>query len=371
MDLTVGGLLDIIEELAPSALAEPWDNVGLQLGSRDWPIRRLTVALDPTLQVVAEACGNGADALVTHHPLLISPVRCFDLDNPLGKVIQLAVENRMAILSAHTNLDSASGGLNDVLAARLDLRNVKVLQPSEGARKARLEVTFRECGAENAAGEVIDAIRNLFASSRRSGAEENRLIGVSTMPEALSPEECAGMGGAQVRRVEAVLDNWRIPGILKQLRDRITTTPIFAASTPVSHPSADQGLGRTGDLDSPLPLDELAVRIKSRLNLQNVRMVGDAKRTVRKVALCTGSGASLLPVFFASGADVMITGDVRYHDARTVEENDRCLLDIGHFESEHLIVDVLGRQLRERIENAGMRVAVSASPVENSPFQSI
>ena len=108
-----------MEAIAPARLAESWDNVGLQVGHRRWPVATVMVALDPLTAVVAGACRAGAGLLVTHHPLIFKPLQRVDLETPIGVIVAMALEHRLAIFSAHTNLDSAADGLNDLLARRL------------------------------------------------------------------------------------------------------------------------------------------------------------------------------------------------------------------------------------------------------------
>jgi dinuclear metal center YbgI/SA1388 family protein len=128
------------------------------------------------------------------------------------------------------------------------------------------------------------------------------------------------------------------------------------------------GLGRIGQLDSPLPLNDLAERIKNDLGLVNVRVTGDMARTVGKVAVCTGSGGSLVDEFIRSGADVYITGDVKYHEARQVEAASKALIDVGHFGSEHMAVDLLAEQLTSEFSTAGLNVEIIKYLKEKDPF---
>ncbi len=129
MSITVSDLVDVMEELAPGSLAESWDNVGLQVGSLNQPVNKVIIALDPTPTVVSSACAQGADLLITHHPLIFHPVTSVNLDLYPGNIIGEAVKNGLAIYAAHTNLDSCAGGINDIMSNRLNLCNVKVLKP--------------------------------------------------------------------------------------------------------------------------------------------------------------------------------------------------------------------------------------------------
>ena len=124
-------VIDILDEIAPFALAEEWDNSGLQVGSRNQTVKKILVALDPTFEAVCRASSTGAQLLITHHPLLFRAVSCIDLNTYPGNVISEAIKNDVAIVAAHTNLDSAKTGINYHLAGKIGLVDVEVLEPKE------------------------------------------------------------------------------------------------------------------------------------------------------------------------------------------------------------------------------------------------
>jgi dinuclear metal center YbgI/SA1388 family protein len=277
MTWTVGDIINKLEDLAPGELAETWDNVGLQVGSRDWPVKRVWVALDPLPQVVAAACRADVDMLITHHPLIFKPLKSIDCTTPAGEIIHSALCHNMAIFSAHTNLDSAAGGVNDTLAKRIGLCNM---------------------------------------------------------------------------------------GVLRQ--DQLGEPPTDGPA-----PSVLQGLGRIGDLPQKTTLITLARELKDRLDIESVAIAGDPGLPVNRVALCSGSGASLLGDFLGSSAQVYISGDLRYHDARDVETEGRGLIDIGHFASEHLVVEVLAGKLNDMLNTSNVDISVEACRLEADPFKKI
>ncbi len=135
MPVLLEHILAVLEELAPSRLCESWDNSGLQLGSRRAPIHKILVSLDPTLAAVRKAARSGAQLLLTHHPLIFKPVSCLNPDLHPGDVLHEAIHGGIAIIAAHTNLDSARGGLNDLLAGLLGLGDVEVLEEEGGFRE--------------------------------------------------------------------------------------------------------------------------------------------------------------------------------------------------------------------------------------------
>jgi GTP cyclohydrolase I len=264
---TLSDIIPILEDIAPPSLAEEWDNVGFQIGDLRSKVRSLWVALDPGEDVVAAACQAGVDLLVTHHPLFFRPVKQIDVGSPLGGVVERLIRHRLAVYSMHTNLDAVHGGLNDWLAHRLGLRQIRPLLPNAGSAQ------------------------------------------------------------------------------------------------PSRH-----GLGRVGMLKAAMHLKDLALEVKRRLTLNTVRVAGDAMLRVKRVALSTGSGGSLSAAFLASDAEVFISGDLRYHDARDIEAAERGLIDVGHFHSEHLMTAQLAQCLRRAFDRRRIRIRVEACPLEHDPF---
>ena len=124
-------VINILDEIAPFALAEKWDNSGLQVGSYNQVIRRILVALDPTMEAVSIASSTDVQLLVTHHPLLFRAVSCINFNIYPGNVIHEAVRNNIAIVAVHTNLDSARAGINHILGEKLGLLDVEILDPRE------------------------------------------------------------------------------------------------------------------------------------------------------------------------------------------------------------------------------------------------
>ena len=128
---TVSDIVALMDALAPPRLAEEWDNPGLQVGSPQWPVKKVMVALDPSPAVIAEACEQAVDLLITHHPFLFKAIKQLDYSTPLGRMIEMATRHHLAVFAAHTNLDWVAGGLNDVFAAAIGLKNVSILASPE------------------------------------------------------------------------------------------------------------------------------------------------------------------------------------------------------------------------------------------------
>ncbi len=130
MSVSVADILDLLDEIAPFRLAESWDNCGLQVGSLELRVSKVLMALDPTVRALRMAAKRNAQMLLTHHPLIFTPLARLETDVYPGNVLAEALAENISVAAVHTNLDAACGGVNDVLAGLLHLENVEVLVAS-------------------------------------------------------------------------------------------------------------------------------------------------------------------------------------------------------------------------------------------------
>lgn len=128
--ITVKDVVSYLETIAPPALKMEWDNIGLLCGKSDQPVHKILVALDPFMSVCKEAADVGADLIVTHHPLIFGGIHSVTDGNSVGRAILFLASHNISAVNAHTNLDCAPGGVNDVLAETLGLSNITVIKPS-------------------------------------------------------------------------------------------------------------------------------------------------------------------------------------------------------------------------------------------------
>lgn len=369
MPATVAQFVQLIDRIAPPHLAEAWDNVGLQIGSPNWPVKKVWTALDPLPEVVESACENGVDLLITHHPLIFKPVKRIDADSPVGRIAQLALSRQLAIVAAHTNLDSVPGGVNDALADRMGLVNVRALAGPVDPDLLKVVVFVPSTHVQA----VLEA---MFAVGAGRIGDYTccsfRCDGVGTFRPGQSARPALGETGrlnaVQESRIEIVVRHDQRDSLLNAIRRVHPYETIACDIYPLKNAPSGGGLGRLGELTAPASLEALAVRLKSALNLSAVKLVGRPRAQVRRVALCSGSGASLAAAAIASGAQVYISGDLGYHTARDAQQASMALIDIGHFGSEHLIVDVLADALRQAIETAGIFATIEACGMETDPF---
>ena len=143
---TVADILAYIETIAPPYMAESWDNVGLLCGRKDREVKKILVALDPFRNVIEEAIAEKADLIVTHHPVIfMDKIMALNENTETTRNLLTLVENGIAAINAHTNLDLAPGGVNDVLAATLGLGDVEIINP-EGTDAEGRPYGLLRCG---------------------------------------------------------------------------------------------------------------------------------------------------------------------------------------------------------------------------------
>lgn len=364
----VQDLLGVLHGLYPPDLAEEWDNVGLQVGDPATLVERLMVALDPTKAAVVAASEQGAQLLVSHHPLLFKPLRRLTPDDPVGRVIWQAVHSGVAIAAAHTNLDVAADGLNLWLAEQLELTGVEPLQPT-ASHLVKL-VVFVPVDYAEVVGDALFA-----GGAGQLGAYDQcsfRAPGVGTFRPGPGTKPFIGEAGRREQveevRLETIVPRRRLGKVVEKMLKAHPYEEVAYDLIPLANQLADIGLGRVGRLAEPMSLGVLADRVKFRLNCQSVRLVGMPERSISKVAVCGGSGAGLIQEAKRRGADVLITGDIKYHEARLAEDLDLALLDAGHFATERLVVNELAARLGKAATVRGWSLDVVTYDGERDPF---
>lgn len=363
-------LLGLLNGLYPPALAEDWDNVGLQVGDPTAEVNRVMICLDADTAAIKKAVEAGAQALVAHHPLLFKGLKKISpLDEP-GSSVYAAICSGVSVICAHTNLDRARNGLNDWLAARVGLVSTEPLLGGREGELLKLVVFVPEGHQEK----VTDA---LFAAGAGHIGDYDccafRVPGQGSFRPGEGTDPYLGRQGVLERT-----DEWRIEVIVpREFSSRVVNRMLKAHPyetvaydlLPLQNRRTDLGLGRIGRLSSPLSLGDYAAQVKSQLELDHLRLVGSPEKMISKVAVCGGSGAFLLLDAVRQGADVLITGDVKYHEARSAEQLGIGLLDAGHFGTERIAVEELATALAGAAREKQQVLEFITLEGEREPFQ--
>jgi dinuclear metal center YbgI/SA1388 family protein len=364
-------LIGLLHGLYPPALAETWDNVGLQVGDPQDVVRRVLVSLDPSEKALEAARREDAQALVCHHPLIFTPLKSLAPLDETGRLVIRAVKDGIAVLAAHTNLDRARDGLNDWLAESLGLSQCAPLQTGTGDLYKL--VVYVPAGYE---GRVAEAL--FRAGAGHIGDYDCcsfRGEGTGTFRPGTGTDPFTGTAGelSSVRelRLETVLPREHLQRAVDRMIKAHPYEEVAYDLLPLANRRPEVGLGRIGRLPDALTLLEFAGLVKQVLQVPTVRLVGAGDRKVRKVALCGGSGSSLLAEAVRQGADVLLTGDVKYHEARQAESRNLALVDAGHFATERLMVGRLAEVLRRKAGERGLDIAFVEFQGEEDPFSVI
>ena len=344
-------VMQAIETVASSALTEPWDNCGLQVGDSSARTNRILVALTPLPEVFAEAEEKSVDFLLFHHPLIFGGMESVDTSSYPGDLLARAVRSGLTVYAAHTSYDAAPGGVSVALAETLDLGGpLEIVAPRGGLRK--LVVFVPEEDAEP----VADALSG-------AGAGE---IGEYTHCTFRTPGTGTFLGGAgsephlgekgRLERVSEVRLETVVPAHLASgaARAAIAAHPYEETALDIypieGHPEGC-GYGRVGTLSEPMTPEELAGDVSGRLGFP-ARLVADPEpaRRMERVAVLGGSGGSFIREVAASGADAYVTGDLDYHDALLAESLGLVAIDAGHAATELPSLEPLAQRLAELVD---------------------
>ncbi|MBW1813120.1 MAG: Nif3-like dinuclear metal center hexameric protein [Deltaproteobacteria bacterium] len=374
MKATVADIIQVMERVAPVQLAEDWDNVGLQVGEKSWPVKKIWIALDPTPEVVTAACKNKVDLLITHHPLIFSALTNVDFSTYPGSIIRLAGNHKLAIFSAHTNLDNTRTGLNDILAKKIGLKNIKVLKQSKTEGIYKL-VVFIPAAFEK---RILDALiemnsvtaghYNQCSFRHYEQAPFTQRKEATSLKESTSEKESGRIESADEIRVEATVNKENLSKVIDTIKTLHPYDVMPYDIYPLFTQETGNGTGRIGELIISARLSCFADNIRKKFGIKFIKIVGNPDMHIDRAAVCSGSGSSLMNEFISSGAQVFVSGDLRYHDARLAEQADLAIIDIGHFVSEFIIVDELEKRLRKIFDEKQIEVSVEACSIETDPF---
>jgi len=351
-----------IEEWAPIAWAYEWDRPGLSIGDPGASVKRVLVCLTVTPAAAHAAIQAKADLIVSHHPLVWEPFKALRLDDPHTRLCLDLARRKIACYAAHTNLDVAPGGVNDTLADRIGLQSRRPLLPVKHAAQGKL-VTFvpethlarvRDAVSEAGAGIIGEYTHCSFSApgtgtfrpSGRANPFSGRKGRVNEEPE---------------RRFETLVAKARLPQVLKALFASHPYEEVAYDIVPLENRNPHLGMGGCGDLPRPMSLRNFGRHVRTVLKLKEVRVIGDARKRIVRLAVLGGSGGNEIPGI-AEDIDALVTGDVKYHDALAAQQRNLAVIDAGHYGTERPIVPILVRYLRKHFRDLSVRAFAESDP---------
>ncbi|OCA91136.1 Nif3-like dinuclear metal center hexameric protein [Bacillus sp. FJAT-27225] len=362
--------ITLLERFSPKEYAVEGDRVGLQIGQLNRRVDKVLITLDLTEEVVDEAIDKGVQLIIAHHPPIYRPLKKLATDTVPGRMIEKLIKHDISVYAAHTNLDVAKGGVNDMLAEALGLANTEVLSPTYEENLQKLVVYVPAADAESVRSVLgkagAGAIGNYSHCSFSSEGTGRFLPGGNTNPYI----------GEQGRLEE--VDEVKIETIVPS---RLTNKAIAAMlkSHPYEEPAYDVyplenkgeilGLGRIGTIEE-MTLAEFAEKVKKDFEVDAVRVVGDLSSKVKKVAVLGGDGNKYFSQAKFKGADVYVTGDIYFHVAHDALMLGLNMVDPGHIAEKIMkkgLASIMGRMCAE----AGFDAEILSSEIDTNPFKTL
>jgi len=345
-----------LEELAPLNLQESYDNSGLLIGSAQKEITKALITLDVTEKVIDEAIHGKCELIIAHHPLIFKGLKKLSGNSLTERLVVKAIKNDIAIYAIHTNLDNVSHGVNAKLAEILGLHNTIILQT--GRSELKKLVTF--CPLNHAAA-LQQAI--FKAGAGRIGNYSDcgfTTSGKGSFKAQDGSDPFVGEHGKLHEedeiRIETIVPDYLLRKVVSDMVSAHPYEEVAYDVYPVDNVNPLTGAGMIGELEKEADVVEFLQHVKQKLGSPHLRHSPVIDKKVKKVAICGGSGAFLIHKAYQAGADIFISGDIKYHDF--FEHNgDMTIVDAGHFETERFTKDLLFDYLKQKFPNFALQIS--------------
>jgi len=329
-----------LESLAPLSLQESYDNSGLLIGSYDKEINKVLISLDITHEVMDEAIENGCELIIAHHPLIFKGLKRLNGGNMVEDLVIKAIKNDIALYAIHTNLDNVAEGVNGRLAQKIGLSHCKVLSPTKHILK-KLVVFCPQSHAPQIREAILEAggghIGNYsHCSFNTDGTGSFKALDGAT-PFVGEPEK---IHFEDEVRLETIVPNYLLYKVVAAMLKSHPYEEVAYDIYPLENSYDTIGAGMIGELSKPEEIESFLLHLKQNLAAASIRHSPLVAHPIRKVAICGGSGSFLMNEAFNQGADIFITGDLKYHDFFHYQGK-MTLVDAGHYETEQFAKDLL------------------------------
>ena len=364
LKMKIKEIVSALERFAPLPLQDGFDNAGLQIGLTDAEATGALLCLDVTEAVLDEAIASGCNLIISHHPLIFKGYKSITGKDYVERCILKAIKNDIVIYSAHTNLDNAPGGVNFKIAEKIGLKNVRILDPKESSL-IKLVTFVPSAQAEEVRNALFTAgcgcIGNYDSCSYNTEGE-----GTFRAQEGSHPF-CGTVGELHHEtevRIETILPEYKKGEVIRALLSKHPYEEPAYDLYPLHNSWAQVGSGIVGELEEPESELEFLKRIKRIFEVGCLKHNKLTGRLIQKVSLCGGAGAFLIPQAVRSGADVFITGEIKYHDYFG-RETDILLAEIGHYESEQYTKEIFYSIIRDLFPNFALQFSkVNTNPIK-------
>ena len=354
--MKVQEIIRCIEEWAPPALQESYDNSGLILGNPNDKVNGVMLCLDVTEEVVEEAKSKKCNLIVSHHPLIFQPIKRLNGKTQKERTILKLIRSEIALYAAHTSLDNAEKGINHALAGLLGVSRLKTLIPKAGLLKKlvtfcpidhteKVRKALFDAGAGNIGNYDSCSFNLQGTGSFRANDYATPFVGKRNQLH-LEPET----------RIETIFPSYLQSRILEALLASHPYEEVAYDIYSLDNDYENVGSGVVGLLNKPSEPKAFLLKVKKALGIKTLNYSHFTKKSISRVAICSGSGSFAIMPALAAGADALITADVRYHDYQ-IPEGKLLLIDAGHYETEVIVKEILFNRLCEKFPNFAVFMA--------------
>lgn len=351
---TIKDVYRAMNAIAPFSLAEKWDNSGLLIGDMKDKATKGLICLDVTQDIVTEAIEKKADVLVSHHPLIFNPLKSISSQSIYARLLK----NDIAVISAHTNYDMATGGINDIIAEKLGMSvSCDAIERVHQVPYYQLSVYVPD-----------DYVEKVYEAMTKAGAgtlgDYSGCAFCAKGTGTFLPLEGSHAFIGEIGKREKVNET-KIDMILPQNK-RLAVIDAMQNSHPYeesayslteNHAIYDShGFGKTGTLEREYTAGEFAQKLKEIFGCTVIRY-NDCHKSIKSIAICSGSGGSLLDDVIASGVDAFVTGDVKHDVFIDAQKAGLTVFDAGHYHTETIALGNLKEKLSKMVEGVTFEIA--------------
>lgn len=343
-------IISLLEEMAPLAYAEDFDNVGLLVGNQESEATGILVCHDALENIIDEAISKNCNLVVCFHPILFSGLKKITGKNYVERTVIKAIKNDIAIYAVHTALDNHQDGVNKIFSDTLGLINTQILIPKENFIHKLVTYTI-PANAEQVRNALFKAGAGTIGNYENCSFN-SKGIGTYMGNEHSSPqvgERFEFVQGDEIK-IEVTFEKHLENKILKALFASHAYEEVAYEIYALLNKHQNIGLGMIGELKNPMEEKDFLLFAKEKMQCGGIRHSNFTGKQIKKVAVLGGAGSFAIKNAIQAGADAYLTADLKYHQFYEAE-NKLLLADIGHFESERYTKNYIVEYLRKKILN--------------------
>lgn len=343
-------IISVLEEMAPLAYAEDFDNVGLLVGDQNTEATGVLVCHDALENVIDEAIAKKCNLVVCFHPILFSGLKKITGKNYVERSLLKAIKNDIAIYAVHTALDNHKEGVNKIVCDALGLTKTRILIPKQNFIRKLITYTIPE-NAEKLRNALFDAGAGKIGNYEDCSFN-SKGIGTYMGNEDSNPEigERFEFVENEEIKIEVTFEKYLESKILKALFKNHVYEEVAYEIYDLQNAHQNIGLGMIGEFENPMNETDFLAMVKEKMQADGIRHSVFLGKSIKKVAVLGGSGSFAIKNAIQAGADAFLTADLKYHQFYEAE-NQLILADIGHFESERYTKNYIVDFLRKKILN--------------------